>query len=190
MTTSLRNQGSVALANTNQTQEAIAVVCKKSRVAVAHWLSGAKKPAPDARKILQKKYGIAEDAWDKEIESKPRTKPTSTDANGKLVVPRGRYSMAAAAYTLCEELYDEINRNRTKMTFLERVKMLRELASAQKDVRRDCETWREGDAELLDSPWWKRIERTLNEALEPYPDAAKAVAIGFGEMKEEESKAS
>lgn len=188
MTATLRNQGSLALAKVNKSQEVIAQICKVSRVAVAHWLSGAVKPLPPKRKLLKKEFGIDEDLWDKEIEAKPRAKSSGTDAKGKLVVPRGRFSMAAAAYSLCEELYTEVTENRSAMTTLERVKILRELAAAQKDVRRDCEAWKEGDAETLETPWWKRVEAAINEALKPYPDAAKAVAIMFGELKDDEAR--
>lgn len=60
-----RTEGARLLGRISATQVQIAARCGVSQGLVSLWRSGAKRPGPEKRELLQAAYGISMDDWNK-----------------------------------------------------------------------------------------------------------------------------
>jgi transcriptional regulator with XRE-family HTH domain len=170
----------VLLASTGQTQEQIAKAAGVSRVTVNHWCSGATKPLPEKRTILREKFDIPDESW----EESPEKRSAKKVSEAALVpIPRGVHGKAAALEQMAEQLLLEVQ-VKGQSTPHERARVMSSIAATLQRLSKLSRDYQHG-TDVMTWPFWKKIEAALEEALTPYPDAAKAVSVAFGELRGE-----
>lgn len=160
-----RNRGAVMLARIGETQAKIAKRLKITREEVAYFESGARKPGKVNRAQLQAEYKIPATAWDED----PVPPTFSTLAIDDSVA--GHVGRLQKSITQLHEtaLTDETLAHRERMNLIvsaiaatERLAKLTEGASISQ-------------TKLLRMPAMRRLIEQISKALEPWPDAMRAV---------------
>lgn len=162
------------LAVTGTTQE-IANACGVSRSSVSHWRSGRKAPALVARAALERAFGIPRITWDRKTGWTPP--PPGTSGGGG--APKAADALEGAVTTL-----DEVNGRLAALRALEDGEELTpaellkladtegKLLSIKLRIERDEEL---REDRIVRSPMWIRFRTVILDALEPFPDARRAL---------------
>lgn len=164
-----RSQGALALARLGLSQEVIAEACSVSRVAVAHWQAGRKKPLPPKRSILNQHFGIPEASWDSEIGSTPEAKPEPKP------IPEGVRGKALALEAMAHELLAKANAD-AQTTGIEKARIMASIASTLRLLSRIT-----GESE---NPFVEQVTELIGTTLAPHPEAAAAVAVALERLAE------
>lgn len=196
-----RSRSAIALANLGLTQEEVARRVGVSQPSVCAYLAGTKRPNPSIRaRIAEEWPQVTVGGWDvipgddsppkpaplpplvtfRPLPTRPVPEPASTQPVTIASVIGGPIGQAleldALTATQIGELRAEFDRPHDDRTIprAELTKMLARLAGVTERVARLT-----GDHDLsrrvLELPRWKAMRATIEAALEPYPDAARAV---------------
>lgn len=194
----VRSEGQRLLIALDAKNVEIAEQLSVSKVSVGEWRNGLKKPGPDVRRHMLAHYQIAPAAWDQlphvravaELPAEPAPEVQAPPEPGRrMVKPRPPIELAGVGDPLAE-VADLIRQCRIGMKTAGLVaseqanwqdRLLKALQHQQKlqdsaDVR--------DDKIVRNAPFWLRIKDTLGVALEPYPEAARAVAKALRELDE------
>lgn len=172
------------LARTGATQDEIAERVGVSRGLVSMWLSGQRVPRAENRTAIRKRYGIREATWDQpRAPARSRERPSTPPppAPGEPAPPPALEegsSVRAKALRLgrmVQELLDGIA-NDTFALPLERAKVMASAASTLTLLGKlSGETQEISEQRILRLPAWRRIEDVIAAALDPWPEAMRAV---------------
>lgn len=180
-------EGQRRLAELDAKASEIAAVCRVSRPAVSQWKAGKKVPAPAARELLEKRYGIPRITWERPAgwaADAPVTPRAVAPSDGNRT-PRPVTDSASSTPTTLEEVLARIEELATlaqneDLTPSERLKLedtrVKYYTLAHRIIR---------DRELSEEkivrrhPLFERVARTILVALRPWPDAMRAVAAAL-----------
>lgn len=141
----------------------------KSPQTVLHWRNGRSIPSPELRAQMQVVLGIPIQAWTKRPGG---AEGEATSSPGEEVAP-------GTSLQECLELLAAIRKDRHQPNLLpgERSKLIDAEARILK-LRSDLEMRAElsEDRYVREHPAWLRLRNVIADALDPYPDAARAVA--------------
>lgn len=170
MAKQVRSRGAVQLARVGETQEAIAAKVKCSRVEVAYFQSGKRKPGPMNRTRFRRHYNIPETAWDEEPETVVSEHLyTSTNLTSDSVEDRVARLQRTIDKIQEEALTDGQTTRREKLAELkaaiEATALLAKLTGESQQI---------SEAKLLKLPQLRNIFDRLLAALEPWPEAMHA----------------
>ena len=170
----VRSLGAYQLKRLTKPRKQIAELCKVSSPAVSQWVGGDTKPGPAAREALALEFGIPVAAWDQPAEAPPMAAlPPPED----IPAADGREFVIAARVAQLERSVDRTMADLANevMTPAERAKVNRECASAlaslQKLKNEDPVTLKK----IFSSKFWSAIEAAHIRALEPFPEAMRAL---------------
>jgi len=159
------NAGAVALAATGRSTRDLARLFHKSHEAVRRWRSALSVPDADARAVLRRELGIDESAWDT-IGATGATAATSTDT----LTP-------ATARERLEQQIERLRVARADPTASPRSRLdLEKLELQASRALAELEGAVLTERQILASGVWVRVRETVVTALEPWPDAMRAVA--------------
>jgi len=167
----IRSEGQRMFLHVEGSLDAIArEVGAKGKQSISEWRSGRKIPSIEMRARIQSAFGIPAGAWSKRPAGADGVEATSVQTQEAEALP--------STLDDCLALLAVIRRDRKQDGLLaaERVK-LSDAEARILALRARLESAHElaEDRYVRDHPAWKRIERLLAEALEPFPEAAKAV---------------
>lgn len=150
----------------------------ESTATVSRWRTGARLPTAKARAKIHDVYGIPSASWG----VKPGTKPPA----GRLAAPARIVSPQtldqARAHVI--ELEADLRTEGLMPAEVVRLRVAKTQALKLVSDLEERELTRED--RIAESPAWVRIARTLEEALRPFPAAARAVGKamrGIGEAR-------
>ena len=190
----MRTEGARLLAATGLDHAAIASEVGVGRTSVTQWLLGDKKPGAGKRAAISAAYGVPADAWDR---------PAGTPGG----VAVGRGGGAGGSVTMAEGAVAGVGavdarwRLEQQLARLDRIRAEGEAAGGdlppQARLRLEATETRciellgrmAGDAsemseaKVVRTPAWRRLSERIRVALEPYPDAAMAVARAVEEIE-------
>jgi transcriptional regulator with XRE-family HTH domain len=177
------------------TQEEIASRLGVTRVAVSQWLSGATRPAPSKRSAIAEVYGIAPELWEHASSDPPapdRPAPTAEREHAaRERAPRERpadgvlgkaHRLEQMAHELMERVQADPN-----ATPLEQARVMASVAATLNLIAKITGQYELG-ARIMRLPMWRRIERAIADALQPFPEAAAAVAEAMRRLEDEHSR--
>lgn len=157
-------------------------IAKRAGVSVglaAQWRTGEKLPPEAKRKKLESLFGIPAKSWDRRPESEAPTAAaeetsSSTAAAAAVVLPPDgsdtleltNLALASIRATLARGNLSEAASARTQDS-------LTKLLSLRARLERDQELL--DDRIVRDHPQWARIKEAIRNAVEPFPDAARAI---------------
>jgi hypothetical protein len=154
------------------------------RTAVAHWFRGARTPTEAQRVAIKKLWKIPLNAWE-DYES-PTVKP---DGPSRREAPPEFFEMTTA------ETAARIRRNAQQLLFdgedpdtpaAERRRLLEGAASLLEKVGKlTGESQQITAQKVYRSPVWQRIQAAIERALEPHPQAMRAVGEALAELGKE-----
>jgi hypothetical protein len=164
---------------------------KVDQSVVSAWIAGTKLPPPPHRRTLQKRYGIDPGAWDT---SGLRPTAPATPVPSAVTSPRGGSTPAPGGgkgaphrvlvgddpFSTTSALQREIQAQFDALTLevdaapSEKATITQKLASALATLAKLKA--QDMGKHLLATPQWRALETELFAALEPYPEAAEAVA--------------
>jgi hypothetical protein len=188
-----RSEGIKKLAATGLEHEEIAVRLrahglKVTRSAVAHWCRGARKPTDEQRVALKKEWGIPLRSWEiyGAIEEKP---------NGESKPPRRREAPPEFFAMTTAQTAERLRRNAQQLLFdgedpdvpaAERRRLLEGAATLLEKVGKlTGESQAITASKVYRSPVWQRIQAAIEKALEPFPQAMRAVGEALAELGQE-----
>lgn len=168
-----RNRGSILLARTGLSQEAIASGLRGgvSRVSVAHWMAGTTKPNKDRRGELRDLHGIPETAWD-ELAELARVEAASTPkaASRRDEIPASVFGKASMLEEMANDLLAHLRSEDSQSTPLEKARVMASVASTLHLLAKLTGQLELGE-KLLQLPQWKAVARAIEEVLRRHPGA-------------------
>lgn len=184
-----RTLGSVALAKAGHSGEQIARVTGAKYSTVNNWLMGHRKPGRAMRLKLLDQFAIPEDDWDKPIDYQP---PGLMATLASTPIPPRHASAPPVAVELVPtgadvrgELYNLLEQVKTfrhsvqsdpVLTLSEKAKVLGSCGATLGLLYRMTGGAADiPESKILKLPSWQRVERAIVEALEPWPEALRAV---------------
>lgn len=176
----MRSEGQRMLLYVTGSAHAIAAeVSVRSAQSIVDWRSGKRMPSVEARARMQDAFGIPIEAWSQA----PSNGEAAAAAPAPLADPNAPIPSSLEA---CLSLLSQIQRDRVTPNLLpaERVKLADAEARILK-LRADLERSAEfsEDRYVRDHPAWLRVRREIAHALEPFPEAARAVADALERME-------
>jgi transcriptional regulator with XRE-family HTH domain len=187
MTAVPRNRGAQLLRETRASLAEIADAAGvNSRETVRRWLAGEKVPAAENRAKLEGAFGVPRESWDEPaIEGTPNRR--AQHPRQSIEKRAARSSGRREAERRLREEIDQLNQmhaggnlSTSTAIALSRTR-LRALAELGKITG---ETLTIDESKILRLPAWRRIEDAIAKALEPWPDAARALARALAELGE------
>lgn len=173
-----RTAGSVALKRLGLTQQQIAErLGSKGHTTVLRWMDGSRRPGKPARAKLLAEFKIPLDAWDKPAGGAKKPPKTKAPAPERPAAPTETATVRSRALKLGRMVDGLLAEVADDSTPAERAKVLDQAARTLAVLGKL--TGESGDVTIptiLASPHWRRLEDTIIAALEPWPDAARAVA--------------
>lgn len=155
-----------------------------SRQTAHSWKTGAKVPGPDFRAALERDFSIPAQSWGREpVDRGPRSAPQAQGA----ARPRSQAPAPARPSTLDEvvqllaELDHDAGFDGILASELARIRDTKTKALALKARLESADQLFEATA-ILKHPAWRRIRETFVQALQPYPDAARALAAALQDL--------
>lgn len=213
VTAPVDNRGAVALRQCGASYQQVAARIGASPLTVHNWTRGHRKPGPEWRKLLAKLYAIEPAWWDEPIKAKaapsgglldvlpvvaqidPSVEPTvsvgrASDGRGiaftatLATTPVDPRSEAAALVSHIRQYRVQVETDPV-LTLTEKAKIL-EIASrgVERLYRLTGEVAVIPEAKILASPSWARIKAALVAALEPHPEALRAVEAALAVVAE------
>lgn len=168
-----RNAGAIALKRLGKREVTIAKELGVSQSTVHRWIDGSRKPAKAQRKKILQKYGIAVDLWDSEPPKRGRPKKEKSPESGRELALRMR--------AMIGDSLDDISVDPSPD---ERVQVIERCARALVSLGKVTgESTELTMAMVLASPIWRRIEDVFVAALEPWPEAARAIADALASLE-------
>lgn len=172
----MRSVASIALTRSGASLDEIARVTGRSTSSASAWRDGTRVPARDARALIAERWPeIPADAWD---EMPPAAPPRAT-APPRVIggVAGSRERSKGLAVELDDRVTAELEALATAdVTPGKRVAMLGELTRMQMQLGRLTGAAALNEREILASPAWLVVERTILDALDEWPDAQAAAA--------------
>lgn len=169
-----RTVGQNLLRNLSVTGADVARALGVSKQTVSCWRSGKKLPEPSMRRALETAYAIPCAAWEQQSTPLPVPPPAPPPAPSfDTLTTRDEVRAAYAGLRARKEALpaSAAESERTKLDDL----MLKALSLlARMDEREEQALER-----FMKSPDWRRMRAALVGALDPYPDAAQAVATAL-----------
>jgi transcriptional regulator with XRE-family HTH domain len=152
----------------------------RSPSAIHHYREGKRTPTPEMRARMYTAYGIPVEAWS--VRPGGLSEPEAALEVAQSAAPAGAPSTLEDCLALLAVIRGE--RQQRGLLASERVK----LATAETQIL-SLRSRLEQAAEfaearyVLEHPAWIRLRRVIVQALEPYPDAAKAVRDAIARME-------
>jgi hypothetical protein len=179
-----RNRGSILLARTGLSQEAIATsLGGVSRVSVAHWMSGATKPNAERREQLWKLYGIPVTAWDEPAEMAKLEPAEPKPAGARYAVPESVLGKASVLEQMAHDLLVDLQVNE-KSTPLEKARVMASVASTLHLLAKLTGQLELGE-KLLQLPQWRTVAKAIEEVLKRHPGALEDFENVMRELDEQ-----
>lgn len=181
----LRTEGQRLLLAVDGSHTTVAARIGATKQSVSYWRRGEKAPGPKARAALLEAYGIEPAAWEAQPGSPPPQSSTRSKRTRAPSPPPKVPGRPSGASTLDEVevqlgILRELQRNESLLPS-ERVRLadsVGKLLAIRARLERDQELLEERI--VLEHPFWGRLKSTIVRALEPYPEAARAVADALG----------
>lgn len=190
----MRTDGARLLAATGLDHAAIAAEIGVGRTSVTQWLLGDKKPGVGKRAAICAAYGVPVDAWDRPagspgaaatglgggpVGSSASSPGTATgagtvDARGRLEQQLARLDRIRAEGEAPGGDLPPQARLRLEATETRCIELLGRMAGDASEI---------SEAKIVRTPAWRRLSERVRAALEPYPDAAMAVARAVEEIE-------
>lgn len=198
-----KTRASVALAQCGESPEQVARRAGAKLARVYQWLRGERRPGVAWRERIHDLYGISPEHWDLPIEFEPgganllaqldsppapvvqeETRPKSDSV--RVQAPAGAPQSAAETADL---LLSQVQAFRSRvevdpvLTLSEKAKVLKTCADTLSQVYKLTGAASEmPESKLLKTPAWRRVEAALVAALEPWPEALRAVGAALQGM--------
>jgi transcriptional regulator with XRE-family HTH domain len=185
----------MALARVGSTQQEIATRVGVTHAAVNQWLSGQTRPSAQKRQTIAGIYGIAPDLWEHATSDPPapeRPAPAAErDHAPRERAPRERpadgvlgkaHRLEQMAHELMERVQADPN-----ATPLEQARVMASVAATLNLIAKITGQFELG-ARIMRLPMWRKIERAIADALQPFPEAAAAVAEAMRRLEDEHSR--
>jgi hypothetical protein len=167
-----RSEGHRLLAQVSDSLGVVARAAGAGKTSAHRWLSGG---APDeaARRNLYAAYGIPVESWDQ-----PPLGGAAIEAEGDSAQVAGHtVEPPKSSYAHFMLLIGGIELIKPKLSPSEQRRAIRDVAAIRALADRALAAERADMQRLVrDHPGWQRFEDAVAEALEPYPDAKRAVA--------------
>lgn len=150
---------------------------RSAQVTVRCWANGTKRPATDARLALQKHYDVSLESWELPAE---RPSPAAKSNGGARTPAPFITSAKEAALLNLREIQGDIEDAKSRGAGPREISALRNAYSnAVRLYARVAGELELTEASIVRSSVWGKAMRLLEETLEPFPDAAKAVSVAF-----------
>jgi transcriptional regulator with XRE-family HTH domain len=176
-----RSQGAILLSRVGLTQETIAAELGVTRVRVAQFQTGSHRPGPANRAIFKRVYGIPEVAWD-DFAVPPPAIPASPPP------PDEPWSLARRIerfQRILDKSLDELESSDAHATPYERAKVQKSLVGTIAELGKlTGESLLIDETKIIRLPRFRRIMAIISKALEPWPDAMRAVGEALAELEE------
>lgn len=189
----ITSAGQVALRKSGHTQEQIAAATGASFALVGNWLTGARKPGPAYRDRLSELYSVRQLSWEESPPKAPRApslvakaaapaalaRPPLPSAPPVKATPGDVLSEAAILIAQVRDMRDAVAKDPVA-TNVEKARVLgmcgSTLAQAYKLTGEGLDM---PESKLLQTPAFRRVLDTMTLALEPWPDAMRALAAAL-----------
>jgi hypothetical protein len=196
------SRGAVALKNCGKDFPTIAKIIGSSASVVHNWMRGHRTPGDKFRGVLEEKFGISRAMWDEpaaaalpsglldklqspapvaQAERAPDCtgEVPSSSLGGGPIDPRGE-AEALVAHVRRYRLEAE---NNPTLSPTERAKVLETASrSVERLYRLTGEAATIPESRILASPAWGRVKDAIAAALEPHPEALRAVTAALEEL--------
>jgi transcriptional regulator with XRE-family HTH domain len=186
---SKRSKGAVSLGRVGATQVEIAEVAQRSQTAVSFWLNGVKKPDSAARRRLAERWSIDAAWWDEyptvpgtvifAPSVRPVAAPAATSAGD---APMSVHEEATRVMAQLRRLQDEVEHDED--TYPEKkAKMFASIATSLNVLGRlTGHSLDISETRIVRTPQFGRVMARIEEALNPWPEAMRAVAEALKEL--------
>lgn len=190
-----RSRGAVLLARQGVQQTALAERVGVSQPTICTWLRGSARPGAANREVMHKLFGIDPADWDVDPGTKVTRPPVATaagparapvDAEAPLPPSPDTAPPPTSARAEAALLIAQVRQLRVSVltdadaTPHERAKVLSSCAQTLTVAGKlTGETLEVPESSVLRLPAWSRIRGALVTTLEPWPDAARAVAVAL-----------
>ena len=180
MDTPIASEGQRLLRELPGSLGVIAEALGASRQAVSTWRRGDRLPGRKARKRICDVYGIPVDAWARRPGTAP-SGPTELDALAPLPpIEPGTLSTLDAVRRLVADIDHRLaDPGLSEAAWLKLTEAKMKSLAIQARLERDEEFLE--DRIVHEHPAWHRLRAAMLAALEPYPDAARAMAEAITE---------
>jgi hypothetical protein len=143
---------------------------------IRHAIAGRASPRKQLRARLEAVFGIAESAWDRESGSEP---PAAKAPDPPLELPPPSDDVKGMAIETIRVLRGHLS----GASHREAGRISQAIAAQSRILARASGQFEITQAQIVRSPHFRELLGVIERALEPYPDAVRAVAKAFEELR-------